>query len=154
MEINIREARPEDLKHLVHHRRAMFQEMGFRDAAVLSQVEDSSREYFSEALRTGTYKAWVAEDANGSVVGGGGIVIAGWPGYPGENLAKRAWILNMYTEPEARRCGVANKLLKVILDWCRAAGFRSVSLHASPAGRPLYEAAGFQPTNEMRVTLR
>jgi GNAT superfamily N-acetyltransferase len=154
MEINIREAGPEDLKHLVHHRRAMFEEMGFRDAAVLSQVEDSSREYFSEALRTGTYKAWVAEDANGSVVGGGGIVIAGWPGYPGENLAKRAWILNMYTEPEARRCGVANKLLKVILDWCRAAGFRSVSLHASPAGRPLYEAAGFQPTNEMRVTLR
>jgi GNAT superfamily N-acetyltransferase len=154
MEINIREAGPEDLKYLVHHRRAMFQEMGFRDAAVLSQVEDSSREYFSEALRTGTYKAWVAEDANGSVVGGGGIVIAGWPGYPGENLAKRAWILNMYTEPEARRRGVAQKLLKVIIEWCRAAGFRSVSLHASPAGRPLYEAAGFQPTNEMSVTLR
>lgn len=154
MEINIREASSEDLKHLVHHRRAMFQEMGFRDAAVLSQVEDSSREYFSEALRTGTYKAWVAEDANGSVVGGGGIVIAGWPGYPGENLAKRAWILNMYTEPEARRRGVAQKLLKIIIEWCRAAGFRSVSLHASPAGRLLYEAAGFQPTNEMRVTLR
>jgi GNAT superfamily N-acetyltransferase len=154
MEINIREAGPEDLKYLVHHRRAMFQEMGFRDAAVLSQVEDSSREYFTEALRTGTYKAWVAEDANGSVVGGGGIVIAGWPGYPGENLAKRAWILNMYTEPEARRRGVAQKLLKVIIEWCRAAGFRSVSLHASPAGRPLYEAAGFQPTNEMSVTLR
>lgn len=153
MEIKIRNANLGDLNHIVHHRQAMFKEMGFRDPAVLVQVEESSREYFSEALRTGTYKAWVAEDANGSAVGGGGIVIANWPGYPGENLAKRAWILNMYTEPEARRRGVAQKLLKVIIEWCRAAGFRSVSLHASPAGRPLYEATGFEPTNEMRLTL-
>lgn len=154
MEIKIRKAGIDDLKHLLHHRHAMFEEMGFRDPAVLSQVQESSREYFTEALRTGAYKAWVAENEKGSVVGGGGIVIANWPGYPGENLAKRVWILNMYTEPEARRCGVANKILKVILDCCRAAGFRSVSLHASSAGRPLYEAAGFQPTNEMRVTLK
>lgn len=153
MQIKIRNANLDDLSHIVHHRRVMFEEMGFRDPAVLAQVAESSREYFSEALRSGAYKAWVAEDANGSVVGGGGIVIANWPGYPGENLAKRAWVLNMYTEAEARRCGVANKILKVILDWCRAAGFRSVSLHASPAGRPLYEAAGFRPTNEMRLIL-
>jgi GNAT superfamily N-acetyltransferase len=153
MQILIRTANVDDLKHILHHRRAMFEEMGHRDPAVLNQVEQSSQEYFSEALRTGTYKAWLAEDPNGRVVAGGGIVIAHWPGFPGEHLAKRAWILNMYTEPEARRRGVAKQLLEVIIDWSRAAGFRSVSLHASPAGRPLYESAGFQPTNEMRLTL-
>ena len=84
----------------------MFEEMGFRDPAALGQVEKSSREYFSEALRTGTYKAWLAESLNERIVAGGGIVIADWPGYPGENLAKRAYrILNMYTVPEARRHG-------------------------------------------------
>jgi GNAT superfamily N-acetyltransferase len=153
MEINIRKANLDDLMHLVHHRRAMFEEMGYREPAVLEQVEESSREYFSEALRTGAYRAWLVEDPNGRIVAGGGIVIANWPGYPGENLAKRAWILNMYTEPEARRRSMAKKLLEVIIDWCRTAGFRTVSLHASPAGRPLYESAGFQPTNEMRLTL-
>jgi GNAT superfamily N-acetyltransferase len=153
MDINIREANVGDLKHIVHHRRAMFEEMGFRDPAVLDQVEESSQEYFREALRTGTYKAWLAEDPNGRILAGGGIVIANWPGYPDEKLAKRAWILNMYTEPEARRRGVANRLLEVLLDWCRRAGFRTVSLHASRAGRPLYETAGFQPTNEMKLTL-
>jgi len=153
MEINIRKASLDDLMHLVHHRRAMFEEMGYREPAVLDQVEESSREYFSEALRTGAYRAWLVEDPNGRIVAGGGIVITNWPGYPGENLAKRAWILNMYTEPEARRRSIANKLLEVIIDWCRTAGFRTVSLHASPAGRPLYESAGFQPTNEMRLTL-
>ena len=153
MEIHIRNANLKDLKHILHHRRAMFEEMGYRDPKILELVEQSSREYFGEALRTGAYKAWLAEDPNGRVVAGGGIVIADWPGFPGETLAKRAWILNMYTEPEARRCGVAKQLLELIIGWCRVAGFRSVSLHASPAGRPLYESAGFQPTNEMRLTL-
>jgi len=154
MQINIRNANLGDLEHIVYHRRAMFEEMGYRDPAVLHQVGESSREYFSEALRIGTYRAWLAEDPNGRILAGGGIVIADWPGYPGETHAKRAWILNMYTEPESRRCGVAKLILKTMLDWCRATGFHSVSLHASPAGRPLYAAAGFQPTNEMRLTLR
>jgi GNAT superfamily N-acetyltransferase len=154
MEINIRKAKPEDLQHIVHHRRAMFEEMGFRDPAMLDQVEESSRVYFSEALRIGTYIAWLAENSIGQIVAGGGILIANWPGYPGENQPNRAWILNMYTEPLARRRGVARQILETILNWCRGEGFSAVSLHASPAGRPLYETLGFQPTNEMRLTLR
>jgi GNAT superfamily N-acetyltransferase len=153
MEIHIRKAGIEDLKHILHHRRAMFEEMGFRDNAVLDHVKELSYEYFSEALRIGTYTGWLAEQSNGRIVGGGGILVADWPGYPGENLAKRAWILNMYTEPEARRGGVAKRLLEVMLDWCRISGFTTVSLHASPAGRLLYETVGFQPTNEMKLTL-
>lgn len=153
MEIRIRVASAEDLEHVVRHRRAMFEEMGFRDAAVLDGVNEVSREYFSEGLRSGGYRAWLAEDLSGQVVGGGGIVIADWPGYPGERRAERAWILNMYTEPEAQRCGVAKRLLEVMIEWCRSQGFRAVSLHASAVGRPLYETFGFQPTNEMKLKL-
>lgn len=154
MEIHVRKADVGDLKHILHHRRAMFEEMGFRDNAVLDRVVDLSREYFSDALRTGTYRAWLAEELNGQVVGGGGIVIADWPGYPGENHAQRAWILNMYTEPGARRCRVAKRLLEVMIEWCRTKGLSAVSLHASSAGRPLYERVGFQQTNEMLLKLR
>jgi GNAT superfamily N-acetyltransferase len=154
MEIHIREAGVEDLKHILHHRRAMFEEMGFQDAAVLGRVEGLSREYFSEALRSGSYRAWIAEGLNRQIVGGGGIVVADWPGYPGENHAARAWILNMYTEPGARRRGVAKRLMEAMIEWCRIKGFRAVSLHASSAGRPLYETMGFQPTNEMTLKLQ
>jgi GNAT superfamily N-acetyltransferase len=154
MQFHIRQANLDDLDHLVHHRRAMFEDMGHHDPAVLRQVEHSSREYFTAALRLGTYNAWLAESPQARVVAGGGIVFADWPGYPGETLAKRAWILNMYTEPEARRLGIAKRILETMLAWCRAEGLRTVSLHASPAGRPLYESLGFQPTNEMRLTLR
>lgn len=142
------------MKHILRHRLAMFEEMGFRDAAVLDKVEVVSREYFIEALRAGRYVSWMAEDSNGEVVGGGGIVVADWPGFPGENQAKRAWILNMYTEPEARRSGVARRLMQTMIEWCRRAGYGSVSLHASEVGRPLYESMGFQQTNEMRIELR
>ena len=152
-QFHIRTASLNDLCHLVHHRRAMFEDMGHRDSAVLHQVDQSSREYVSEALRLGTYKSWLAETSEARVVAGGGIVIANWPGYPGESLAKRAWILNMYTEPDARRLGLAKQLLEAMLVWCRNEGFASVSLHASPAGRPLYDSLGFQPTNELRLTL-
>ena len=149
MDFHIRQANVDDLNHLVHHRLAMFEEMGFQDAAQLKCVENASREYFSNSLRSGKYVAWLAEGLNGRVVGGGGIVIADWPGYPGETRAERAWILNMYTEPAARRFGLANQLLKIIVEWCRKHGFRMVSLHASSAGRPIYERAGFLQTNEM-----
>jgi GNAT superfamily N-acetyltransferase len=154
MEIHIRTASVEDLNHILHHRRAMFEEIGPQDAAVLGRVEDLSREYFEKALRSGTYRAWLAEDLNGQIVGGGGLVIADWPGYPGENHAKRVWILNMYTEPGARRLGVARRLVEVMIEWCRVKGFSAVSLHASSAGRPLYETVGFQQTNEMMLTLQ
>jgi GNAT superfamily N-acetyltransferase len=154
MDIRIRKAAATDLKHILHHRRAMFEEMGFRDPAVLESMEDLSKGYFSEALRSGSYVGWLAEDLNRQIVGGGGIVVASWPGYPGEELAERAWILNMYVEPGMRRRGLAKRLMEVMIKWCREKGLGAVSLHASSAGRPLYESLGFQQTNEMRLQLR
>jgi GNAT superfamily N-acetyltransferase len=86
-------------------------------------------------------------------MGGGGIVVADWPGYPGEHHAQRVWILNMYTEPAARRWGVATRLLEAMVTWCRTNKFSAVSLHASSAGRALYQAMGFEQTNEMILKL-
>ena len=43
--------------------------------------------------------------------------------------------------------------MEVALEWCRANRVRAVILHASDDGRPLYESLGFEPTNEMRISL-
>ena len=40
--------------------------------------------------------------------------------------------------------------MREILAWAPAHGIVRVSLHASDAGRPLYERMGFLATNEMR----
>ena len=153
--IRIRPAMIDDVPHLVHHRRAMFEDMGHTDAAELDRVDEMARAYFTAALADGSYKGFVVENAaSGEVVAGGGMVLVPWPGYPGESRSGRVWILNMYTEPHARRRGIAKKLVLMMNEWCRANGYASVSLHASDAGRPVYESLGFEPTNEMKLKLR
>jgi GNAT superfamily N-acetyltransferase len=152
-EIRIRPANSTDVPHLLHHRRAMFDEMGNREAAVLDRMQEASERYFRQSLLDGTYRGWVAETGSGKVVGGGGVAIVHWPGSPDFPEPRRGWILNIYTEPEFRQRGVAKRVLETILDWCRAEGFAHVSLHASKFGRGLYEKFGFAPTNEMRLYL-
>jgi GNAT superfamily N-acetyltransferase len=149
----IRPAGPDDLATLLHHRREMFREMGYSDAALLDDVVRTANAYFRKALPDGTYRAWLVEAVGGQVVGGGGVLIAGWPGFPGEKQSRRAWILNMYTEPAFRRRGIARLLVETMIEWCRAEGFVAIALHASNEGRPLYESLGFQRTNEMRLRL-
>jgi GNAT superfamily N-acetyltransferase len=57
----------------------------------------------------------------------------------------------MYTEPEFRKRGIARQIMLAILAWLKEQGLRSVNLHASSEGRPLYEKLGFENTNEMRL---
>ncbi len=66
---------------------------------------------------------------------------------------RRGNILNIFTEPEFRRRGLARRLMETVLAWCRANRIDHIVLHASNDGRPLYESMGFQPSNEMRIKL-
>jgi GNAT superfamily N-acetyltransferase len=149
----IRPATTADVELIVHHRREMFRAMGFLDDAALERMAATCRPYFSRALAEGSYRGWMAVSADGSTVGGGGIVLMAWPGNPRDPQARRAMILNMYVEPQFRRRGIARTLMQTMIDWCRAERFATVELHASDEGRPLYESMGFQPTNEMRLRL-
>ena len=151
--MEIREARATDIDLLLHHRREMFREMGYVDRRVLDECESVSREYFAEALREGWFRAWLAETEEGLVAGGGGVLLAPWPGGTSGGPPRRAWILNVYVEPAWRRRGIARGILLTAIQWCRAEGLPHVSLHASAEGRPLYESMGFRPTNEMRLYL-
>ncbi len=127
--------------------------MGYTGATGLDDVAAAAEIYFKNALPDGAYRAWLVEAEDGEVVGGGGVLIAAWPGFPGERQSRRAWILNIYTEPSHRRQGIARRVMETILEYCRAEGFPAVALHASKEGRALYEALGFQPTNEMALRL-
>ena len=62
-------------------------------------------------------------------------------------------IVSMWTEPEHRRRGLGRLVVEAILAWGRANGVTRFTLHASNEGRPLYALYGFEPTNEMRLSL-
>jgi len=150
---DIRVATAADIPLLVRHRRMMWWDMGRRNEAALRLMEQAAMEYFPAAIADGSYRGFLATIGDGTVVGGGGIVISRWPGSLGQRQPLRAMILNMYVEREYRRRGIARTLMQTMITWCRENGFVSVGLHASDEGRPLYEQLGFEPTNEMRLTL-
>ena len=82
------------------------------------------------------------------------MMIVPWLSRPADPKPRRAWILNVYTEREYRRQGIARRVMETMIAWCRQAGFQSVSLHTSEDGRPLYESLGFKPTEEMKLVLK
>ena len=153
-DITIRMATVDDAPVIVHHRRAMFDDMGHTDPAGLDAMCESFAPYVSQALGHSLYRGWLAQGDDGRVIAGGGLIVHKWPSRPVNPVEpRRAYILNVYTEPEYRGRGIARRIMNEIVEWCRAQGFRSVSLHASVFGRHLYESMGFEPTNEMRLNL-
>jgi len=147
----IREAAAGELDLILHHRRSMFRDMGEGTTEELDRMIAAARPMFAKAIENGSYHHWLAIDERGSVAGGGGVLLCPWPANPREACTQRAVILNVYTELEFRRRGVARQVMKTILEWVNAHGLASVNLHASDEGRSLYESMGFKPTNEMRL---
>jgi GNAT superfamily N-acetyltransferase len=153
-DITIRMATADDVPVIVHHRRAMFTDMGVGDPAGLDAVEITFTPYVTRALGDGSYRGWLAQTSDGRVVAGGGLLVYEWPGSPRDPRPRRAYIFNLYTEPEYRRRGLARRIIQAMIDWCHVEGFKSVALHYSDDGRRLYESMGFQQTNEMRLWLK
>jgi len=151
--ISIRTATANDAESIVAHRRAMFVDMGYRDSRALDAMADAFRPWLGEKMADEEYLAWVATAGDGAVVAGLGLWLMDWPPHLIGPGAKRANILNVYTEAAFRRQGIARKLMDTALEWCRTHGIRCVILHASDDGRVLYEKLGFRPTNEMRLLM-
>lgn len=148
----VRRAAIGDIPHLVAYRRAMFESMGFTDARLLTAMSAAMTEYLAWALPSGEYHGWVAV-AGEETIASGGMVIHRLPPSPRNMDGREAYIMNIYTVPAWRQHGVARAIMAVILDYVRLLGIPVATLHASNAGRPMYEKVGFQATNEMRLLL-
>ena len=131
----------------------MFADMGCTDSVRLDAMDAAFLPWVTARLERGEYLGWLALDATGEVVAGAGLWIMDWPPHALGVDPRRGNILNVYVAPDYRRRGLARRLVQVALDRCRADGLGAVILHASDAGRPLYKALGFTPTNEMRRLL-
>ena len=149
----IRPATLQDLEVVLYHRRRMFEDMGFTDHRALDAMIASSTPLLRRGLMDGTYRGWLVEASGNRVVAGGGVIILQFQPHPRDPQPQRAWVVNMFTEPEDRRRGIGRQLMETILQWCRAKGMRFLFLHASDDGRLLYESMGFTSSNEMRLAL-
>jgi GNAT superfamily N-acetyltransferase len=149
----IREASPNDTPEILRQRRRMYEDMHYNDPIALDTMASLSSSYLTSAMADGSFRAWLASDGD-RMVAGGAVVISPWPAHPYDLQCRRATILNVYTDPEYRRRGIARQLMQTMIDWCKREGFARVTLHASDDGRHLYQSLGFEPSNEMRLNLR
>jgi len=148
----IRPAGPDDLPIVLDHRRRMFEGMGYTNPATLDAVNESSAPLLARGLANGSYRGWLAE-AESTIVAGGGIVVLDFQAHPIDPRPRRAFVVNMYTDPAHRRRGLARRLMETMIAWSREEGLATLYLHASDEGRPLYQSLGFVPSNEMRLQL-
>ena len=95
-----------DLDLVVRHRKGMFREMG-RPEEELAAMSAGFRPWLEPRLRDGSYLGWVIEQ-EGAAVAGVGMMVLDWPPHPYHpEDSRRAYILNMFVEPEHRGTGLA-----------------------------------------------
>lgn len=143
--MNVRRASAEDTRAIVTLRMAMFRETEDEvGAAPDAQLEAATRRYFERRPSESACHTWVVELA-GEVIAAGSVALFARPPYPGNLAGLEAYLLNMYTLPEHRGKGCARAIFERIMTFARDQSCGKVWLHATQAGRPLYEGAGFAP---------
>jgi GNAT superfamily N-acetyltransferase len=153
----IRFATRHDAEVISWHRARMFQDMGELSANLFEAFRGSSCDQLRDLLVRGHYVGWLLslENAPYKIIAGAGVHLRRVLPHPVKNAAafadgRHGVIVNVFTEPEWRRKGLAGMLLKQIIDWSRDEKLDRLLLHVSANGRALYERLGFVATNEMR----
>jgi GNAT superfamily N-acetyltransferase len=160
MEFSVRRVAPADAEIIAHHRAAMFRDMGSVPVEQYDALRTASLAAIERLLARERYVGWLAAPTGdlSRVVSGVGVHLRtvqpfakkGADGRVSITAGKQALVVNVYTEPEFRRRGVARLLMRAMMAWAGENAIDSLVLHAAADGRPLYESLGFTPTNEMR----
>jgi ribosomal protein S18 acetylase RimI-like enzyme len=150
---HVRPIRPADLDLICRHREEMFREAG-REPAAIAAMAGPFRRWLAPRLEDGRYFGFVAE-ADGAPIGGVGLMEIDWPPHPLHPLEdRRGYVLNVYVETAHRGRGVARALMAAADAEFARRGIGYLVLHATAAGRALYERIGWSSTSEMAKTLK
>lgn len=153
-EYTFRRATIDDLEIITDHRTLMFAEIGKVPMEALEENRAYYMPWLTDQLTRDNYTGLLVE-YEGNVVAGAGYWVS--IGAPLPHLQsgdlRRATIVNVYTQPEHRRKGLARQMVEQLMDIAKTAGYPVTNLHASDAGRPLYESLGFGKTNELQRLL-
>lgn len=148
----LRRATVDDAALITAHRHSMFTDNAFAPEDRLTAMDGSFEPWVRERLADDRYLGLIMEE-DGAVLASAGVFFMDFPPHFLHVNPGRPYLINFYTSPAARGRGLAKQMLTACLDECRTRGYTVATLHASPFGRPIYEAYGFEQTNEMMLKL-
>lgn len=138
-----------DASLITAHREAMFRTMDRGTELERATIRRNHEPWVARMIAADKYIGWITSDGDRPVASAG-ILILDWPPTPQDpDAVYRGYLLNVFVEPSYRRQGLARLLVERCLAEARRRSIRVVSLHASDAGRPLYESLNFTTTSEM-----
>jgi GNAT superfamily N-acetyltransferase len=151
----IRRATVQDADIISWHRARMFQDMGDVSREVFEILRAKARTRLEQWIGSGDYIGWLATPADKPemVVAGAGVQLQQILPRPVDvstiGEGRQGTIVNVFTEPQWRRRGIAGLLIQEIITWSRNEQVNRLILHASDEGRSIYERLGFVASNEM-----
>jgi GNAT superfamily N-acetyltransferase len=151
--VSIRPATSADLATILEFRLAMLADVfgaGTRPGAEPGALRASNERWLGERFGR-DFAAWIA-DLDGRPAASAGLMWFPHPPGTANPIGLEAYILNVYTRPEARRMGLARALMERAVEAARAAGVRRIWLRASDEGRPLYQDMGFVTSSYLELT--
>jgi ribosomal protein S18 acetylase RimI-like enzyme len=145
-----RKATAADATLLTRHRKAMFADAGESPEAALDEMSRHFEPWVARMIAAGKYSGWITYSDDFAVASAGLLVLDWAPHFLDPAGEQRGYLLNVFVEPEYRRRGLARALVETCVAEARSLGIRVIVLHATNAGRGLYEGLGFRASNEMR----
>ena len=153
---HIRRATAQDADIISWHRARMFQDMGDVSGDAFEILRAKARIRLEQWIDNRNYIGWLATPADEpeTIVAGAGIQLQPILPRPldvstiGEG--RQGTIVNVFTEPQWRKRGIAGLLIKEIIAWSKNEQIDRLTLHASNQGRSIYERLGFTESNELR----
>ena len=110
-------------------------------------IDEELNSYFREKIEDESLLELLAEE-NGKIIATAAILFIEFPPSYTNESGIRAYITNIYTDPDYRNKGIGKTMLKKLIDEIKKKDIHQVFLFASKFGKPLYQQLGFVESEE------
>lgn len=109
---------------------------------LMDSLYKENERYYKATIKRGLHVACFAL-VNNKIAGCGGMCLYHEMPSPDNPNGKCAYLMNIYTRPAYRGCGIGKKVVEWLICEAQKRNIAKIYLEASEAGRPLYEKLGF-----------
>lgn len=142
--MHIRKATIDDLNTIVKLRKQQLIDEGSNP---IIDIDHDLETFFTNVITDESLYQLLAI-ADEEVIATGAIIYYPFPPSYINQSGERAYVTNIYTHPNFRGRGLAQKIISLLIKDAEARDIKKIFLAASPLGKPVYKKLGFEEAPE------